>query len=46
MGNVAHMGIRKLHTEIWRRNMKERKHLQELCIDGRVILKWILKEIG
>jgi hypothetical protein len=26
------------------RNMKERNHLEELDVDGRIILKWILRK--
>jgi len=25
-------------------NLKERNHLEELCIEGRIILKWILNK--
>jgi len=27
----------------WWRNLKERDHLDEPGVDGRIILKWILK---
>jgi hypothetical protein len=25
-------------------NIKQRNHLVDICVDGRVILKWILEE--
>jgi hypothetical protein len=33
-----------MHTAVWRGNMKERDHFQEVDIDGEIILKWILKK--
>jgi hypothetical protein len=32
----------KIHTGFWRRNPKNRDHLEDLGIDGRTILTWIL----
>jgi hypothetical protein len=29
---------------VWRRDLKERDHLEHLDVDGRVILKWIFKK--
>jgi len=27
-------------------NLKERHHLEDIDVDGRIILKWILKKYG
>jgi len=35
--------IRKIDKLIWYRNVKERDHLKDTRVDGRVILKWIFK---
>jgi len=32
------------HTRIWWGNLRERDHMEELGIDGRIILKSIFKE--
>jgi hypothetical protein len=32
-----------MHTELWRRNLKEKDYLVDLGVH-RTILKWILKE--
>ena len=32
------------HTGFWRGNQKERKHLGDSGIDGRIILRWIFRE--
>jgi hypothetical protein len=32
-----------MHT-FWSENLKGRNHLDDLVVDGRIILKWILKE--
>jgi hypothetical protein len=33
-----------MHTGFWWENLKQRDHSETLDIDGRVILKWNLKE--
>jgi len=33
-----------VHTEFEQGYLKERSHLEDLSIDGRIILKWILKK--
>jgi hypothetical protein len=33
-----------VHTEIWWENMKERNNLEDLSVDGRIIIKWIVKK--
>jgi hypothetical protein len=32
------------HTGFWWGNMRERHRLEDLGIDGRIILKWIFKK--
>jgi hypothetical protein len=34
-----------MHTKFWSENMKERD-LEELNIDGKIILKWNLRKYG
>jgi hypothetical protein len=38
-------GTRELHTRVWWGNLKKRDHLEDLGIEGRIILKWILNRI-
>jgi hypothetical protein len=35
----------EVHTEFWWGNLKE-DHLEGLRVDGSVILKWFLKDVG
>jgi hypothetical protein len=35
---------REIHTGFWCENVKERYHLEDLGIDGRIILKCIFKK--
>jgi hypothetical protein len=35
---------REVHTGFWWGDLRERDHLEDLGIDGRIILKWILKK--
>jgi len=45
MGGACGMnGGRKMHTEIWCINMEATDHLEDRGIDGRIILKYVLKE--
>ena len=34
----------ELRTRFWWGNLKERAHLEDLGVDGRIIVKWIFKE--
>jgi len=36
---------KRMHTGYWRVNLKEGEHLEDLGIDGTIILKLILKKI-
>jgi hypothetical protein len=38
------MGRGEVHRGFWRGNLKERDHLEDLGVDGRILLKWILKK--
>ena len=33
-----------MRTRFWWGNLKERDHLEGLGVDGRILLKWILKK--
>jgi hypothetical protein len=43
-GHVALMGKGEVHTGFRWGDLTERYHLQDLGIDGRIILKWIFKK--
>jgi len=34
----------ELHTEFWCGNLRERGHLEDPGIEGKIILKWIFKK--
>jgi len=42
-GNVAVWG-RKAYTGFWRRNLRERDHLENQGVDGMIILRWIFRK--
>jgi hypothetical protein len=35
---------RQVHRAFWWRNLREGIHLENLDVDGRVLIKWIFKE--
>jgi hypothetical protein len=41
VGHVASKERGELYTGFWRGDLREREHLQEPGIDGRITLKWI-----
>jgi hypothetical protein len=43
-GHVASIGDNKVHTGFGWGYVSERDHLEDLSLDWRVILKWILKK--
>jgi hypothetical protein len=38
------METREVHTEFWWGDLREGDHLEHPGLDGRIILKWILKK--
>jgi hypothetical protein len=38
------MGRRGMHKSFLWRNLKEREQLEYLGVDGKLVLKWILKQ--
>ena len=45
-GHVTLWGRGGVHTGVWGGDLRDRDTLEDLGIDGRTTLKWILKEIG
>jgi hypothetical protein len=43
-GHVARMGRGEVYTELRWGNLRERNHLEDLGIDGRIILRWIYRK--
>jgi hypothetical protein len=33
-----------MHTKFWSEYLKERDHLEDIGVDGRIILKWVLEK--
>jgi len=37
------MGAEKVHTRFWLGDLRERDHLGDVGVNGKIILKWIFK---
>jgi hypothetical protein len=35
-----------MHTKFSSKNLREREHSEDLGVDGRIILEWILRKYG
>jgi hypothetical protein len=44
VGQAARKGKKRVYTEFWWGKLKETSHLQDLRVDGRIILKYILQK--
>ena len=44
-GHVARMGIGEAYTVFWWANLKERDHLENAGVDGRIILRRIFRKL-
>jgi hypothetical protein len=42
--HVTHTEKIKIHAKLLSRKMKEKDHLEDVNVTGRIILNWILKE--
>jgi hypothetical protein len=38
------MGRKGMHIGFWRESQKERDHLEDLDIGGRIIIRWVLEK--
>jgi hypothetical protein len=45
-GFVVRMGDMRNATKFWLKSLKVRNHSQDLGVDGRVMLKWIIGKCG
>jgi len=39
------MGRGEVHTGFWWGNLRERDHLEDSGVDGKIILRWIFKKL-
>jgi hypothetical protein len=39
-------GSNEMYTEFWSGNLKGRDHMEDLGVDGRIIIEWVLKKLG
>jgi len=44
IGHVVCMGERRGYTGFWWENLRERDHLEDSGVDGRIILRWAFRE--
>jgi hypothetical protein len=42
--HVAYMREMRSAYNIWSEKLKERDHIEDLVIEGRIVLKWILEK--
>ena len=43
-GHVACLGTVQVYTGFWWGNLRERDHLEDPGVDGRIILRWIFRK--
>jgi len=44
MGGACSAYGGEAYTGFWWGNLRERYHLEEPCVDGRIILRWIFRK--
>jgi len=42
--HAAGMGKRRVHIGFWWGNLRKRYHLEDLGVDGRIMLTWIFRK--
>jgi hypothetical protein len=45
-GTYSMYGGEQVYTGFWWGNIREREHLKEGGVDGRIILSWIFRKLG
>jgi len=45
-GHVAHVGKGGAYTEVWWGNLREKDHLEDPVVGGRIIFRWIFTKWG
>jgi len=43
-GHVTGMGTGEAYTGFWWRDLRERDHVYDSGVDGRIILRWIFRK--
>jgi len=43
-GHVTSLRKGEVHRGIWRGKLRKKGHLEDIGVDGRIILKWIFKK--
>ena len=43
-GHAARTGERRGAYSVWWGTMRERDHLEQLVVDGRIILRWVFRK--
>ena len=44
-GEWGKFGKNKMHKWVWQETPRGRKHLEDVSVDNRIILNWILKQL-
>jgi hypothetical protein len=44
VGHVTRMGESRMYKGFWWGNLRERDHLEDAGVDGRIILSWVFKK--
>jgi hypothetical protein len=44
-GSCSRYGVRgEVYTVFWWGNPRERDHIEDACVDGRIILRWMFRK--